>query len=98
VVLTGSAVLATMIAFALMVVSPLLAQHRLMVKLLDSEFWRDVWRFLYYILPKVFEVGKINMDILRGRPVESWMPVWSSALFAAVVLTLALFLFARRSY
>jgi disulfide bond formation protein DsbB len=30
--------------------------------------------------------------------VESWMPVWSSALFAAVVLTLALFLFARRSY
>jgi ABC-type transport system involved in multi-copper enzyme maturation permease subunit len=98
VVLTGSAVLATMIAFALMVVSPLLAQHRLMVKLLDSEFWRDVWRFLYYILPKVFEVGKINMDILRGRSVESWMPVWSSALFAAVVLTLALFLFARRSY
>jgi len=98
VVLTGSAALATMIAFALMVVSPILAQHRLMVKLLDSEFWRDVWRALYWALPKVFEVGRINMDLLRGRQIESWMPVWSSALFAAVILSVALFAFTRRNF
>ena len=98
VVLTGSAALATMLAFALMVVSPILAQHRLMVKLLDSEFWRDVWRALYWALPKVFEVGRINMDLLRGRSIESWMPVWSSALFAAVILSVALFAFSRRNF
>ncbi|MGC8794646.1 MAG: ABC transporter permease subunit [Bryobacteraceae bacterium] len=97
-VLTGSAALATMVAFALMVISPILAQHQLMVKLLDSEFWRDAWRLLYWVLPKVFEVGRINMDLLRGRAVESWMPVWSSALFAAVVLAGALFAFSRRNY
>lgn len=97
-VLTGSAALATMVAFALMVLSPILAQHKLMVKLLDSEFWRDVWRAMYYALPKVFEVGRINMNLLRDRAIESWMPVWSSALFAVVVLATALFAFSRRNY
>ncbi len=97
-VLTGSAALATMVAFALMVLSPILAQYKLMVKLLDSEFWRDVWRAMYYALPKVFEVGRINMNLLRDRAIESWMPVWSSALFAVVVLATALFAFSRRNY
>ncbi len=97
-VLTGSAALATMLVFALMVLSPILAQHKLMVRLLDSEFWRDVWRAMYYCLPKVFEVGRINMNLLRDRAVESWMPVWSSALFAAVVLAAALAAFSRRNY
>jgi len=98
VVLAGSATLATMAAFALMLISPLLAQHKLMVKLLDSESWRNIWRALYWALPKVYEVGRMNMDLLRGRPIESWMPVWSSALFAALMLVAAFCLFARRNY
>ncbi|MCS7315511.1 MAG: ABC transporter permease [Bryobacteraceae bacterium] len=96
--LTGSSALATMVAFALMVLSPILAQHRLMVKLLDSEFWRDVWRALYYLLPKVYEVGRINMLLIRDRAVESWMPVWSSALFGVAVLAAAVIAFSRRDY
>jgi len=98
VVLSDSAALATMIAFALMVISPILAQHRLMVKLLDSESWRRLWRALYQILPKVFEVGRIHMDLLRGRAVESWAPVWSSAVFGAAALALALYAFRRRNF
>lgn len=97
-VLSQSAALATMIAFALMLVSPLLAQHRLMVKLLDSEFWRDVWRVLYYALPKVYEVGRINLYLIRDRTVENWMPVWSSALFATVLLAAAFYTFSKRNF
>lgn len=98
VVLSDNAALATMVAFALMVISPVLAQHRLMIKLLDSEGWRDVWRGLYYVLPKVFEVGRMNMDLLRDRAIENWMPVWSSAIFAGVMLVAAVFAFSRRNF
>lgn len=98
VVLSENAVIATMLAFAAMVLSPILAQHRLMVKLLDSEAWRNVWRGLYYVLPKVFEVGKMNMDLLRGRAIESWAPVWSSAAFAAVMLVAAFYIFSKKDF
>lgn len=98
VVISGSATLGTMVAFALMLASPLLAQHKLMVKLLDSELWRDAWRALYYVLPKVYEVGRMTMDLLRGRSIESWMPVWSSAAFAGVMLAAAFYIFSRKNY
>jgi len=98
VVITGNATVGTMVAFALMLISPILAQHKLMVKLLDSEAWRTAWRTLHQVLPKVYEVGKMNMDLLRGRTVESWAPVWSSAAFAAVMLAVALYIFSKRDF
>lgn len=93
-----SATLATMVTFALMLLSPILAQHRLMVKLLDSEFWRRLWRGAYYVLPKVYDVGRMNLDLVRDRAVENWMPVWSSALFAAVVLAAAFYSLSRKNF
>lgn len=98
VVLSENPVLATMLAFAVMVLSPILAQHKLMVKLLDSEAWRNVWRALYYVLPKVFEVGKMNMDLLRGQAIETWAPVWNSAAFAVVTMAAAFCAFSRKDF
>jgi ABC-type transport system involved in multi-copper enzyme maturation permease subunit len=93
-----SAALATMITFALMVMSPILAQHKLMAKLLASEWSRNVWKGFYHALPKFFDVGGINMDLVMGRAVVSWTPVWTSAAFAVVVLSASVYLFQRRDY
>ena len=97
-VLSESAALAIMIAFGLMVVSPILAQHEIMVKLLSSEWSRQVWKGLYYALPKVFDVGKMNMDLVMGRPVGSLAPLWSSAAFAVVMLGAGVYSFSKRNF
>lgn len=93
-----SAALATMVPVALMVISPVLAQERTMVKLLSSEWSRELWKGLYAVLPKVFDIGRITMNIVRDRAVESWAPFWSSGVFGVVVLALAVWVFVRRDF
>lgn len=97
-VMWESAALATMVPVALMIVSPILAQERTMVKLLSSEWSRELWKALHAVLPKVFEIGRITMNVVRERPVESWMPFLSSGLFGAAVLALAVWVFVRRDF
>ena len=97
-VLWESAALATMVPVALMIVSPILAQEKTMVKLLSSEWSRQLWKALYAILPKVFDLGRMTMDHVRQRPVESWYPVWTSGLFGIGVLALAVWVFTRRDF
>ena len=97
-VLSESGALAMMITFAMMIISPILAQEKTMVKLLSSEWARTLWTWLYYALPKPFDFGKIVWMIVRERPVESWMPLWSSAAFGVVILSMAVGFFVRRDY
>src|SRR5260370_35774050 len=97
-VLWESALVSTMVTFALMMMSPILAQQRILERLLTSEWSRNMMRVLYYALPKVFDVGRIARELVLGNPVTSWMPVWSSALFGVVILGTGLYLFARRNY
>lgn len=97
-VLTESEALATMIPFGLMVMSPILAQQQIMMKLLGSQWSRNVWKGLYQALPKFFDVGRINMDLVLGRTVGNWAPVWSSAAFAVIVLAAALYSFQKRDF
>ncbi len=79
-------------------ITPILSQKTTIEKLLDSEWSRDVVRVAYYVLPKSAEVSVIMRHLILHQPVESWMPVWSSALFGAAVLSLGIWLFQRRSF
>ena len=93
-----SAAAATMITVALMIISPILAQTSLMMRLLSSEWSRDLWRVLYYALPKVYEIGKMTLDAIQSRTFSGYQPIWTSALFGAVILGAALATFARRDF
>lgn len=97
-VLFESAALAIMVTVALMVMSPILAQSATMLKLLSSEWSRDVWRSLYYTLPKVYDMGRLTLDLIQKNPVEPLMPIWTSALFGAIVLGTAVLAFQRRDF
>jgi ABC-type transport system involved in multi-copper enzyme maturation permease subunit len=97
-VLAESAALATMVAVALMIMSVILAQEKTAVKLLSSDSSRLAWRALYHALPKVFDVGAMTLNYVRREPVESWLPVWTSAAFAVVVMSAALWYFERRDF
>jgi ABC-2 type transport system permease protein len=93
-----SAAAATMITVALMIISPILAQTSLMMRLLSSEWSRNLWRAIYYSLPKVYEVGKMTLDAIQSRTFAGYAPIWSSAVFGAAVLGAALAIFQRRDF
>jgi ABC-type transport system involved in multi-copper enzyme maturation permease subunit len=97
-VLWDSAAIGIMSTFAIMIVTPILAQKETIERLLDSEWSRNVVRVLYYALPKTAEVSIIIRHLILNQPVESWMPVWSTALFGAAVLSAGLWVFQRRTF
>jgi len=97
-VLFESAALSTMVAVGLMIMSPILAQTSTMLRLLSSEWSRQIWRTLYYSLPKVYDIGKITLDAIQNRTFGGFMPIWTSAVFAAIVLAIALSIFSRRDF
>jgi len=97
-VLFESAALSTMVSVALMIMSPILAQTNLMMRLLSSEWSRDLWRVLYYIFPKVWELGRITLDAIQSGTFSGFAPIWTSALFGVVMLGAALAIFARRDF
>ena len=85
-----SAAAATMITVALMIISPILAQTQLMMRLLSSEWSRDLWRTLYYVFPKVYELGKITLDAIQSGTFAGFTAIWTSALFGIAMLGAAL--------
>jgi ABC-type transport system involved in multi-copper enzyme maturation permease subunit len=98
-VITESAALSVMVPVALSLISGLLAQHRFMVKLLDSQWSRQVWMGLYWIVPKVFDLGKsLHYWILIDEPVDWVTPIWTSAVFGFVVLVSSIVIFRKRDF
>jgi ABC-type transport system involved in multi-copper enzyme maturation permease subunit len=97
-VLWESAVVATMVTFGLAIISLILASRNNIEKLLSSEWSRDIVRGLYYLLPKVFDIGNMMLQIVQGKPVDSWMPVWSTAIFGFVCLAAGLYTFEKKNY
>jgi ABC-type transport system involved in multi-copper enzyme maturation permease subunit len=97
-VLWESAVVATMVTFGLAIISLIVFNRSTIERLLSSEWSRDVVRVLYYILPKVADIGNIMMKIVQDKPIESWMPVWSTALFGIACLGAGLYTFEKKNY
>jgi ABC-type transport system involved in multi-copper enzyme maturation permease subunit len=96
--LWDSSAVAIMITFALMFVTAIIGQKTFIEKLLDSEWSRTVLRVSYYILPKTSDIGLMIRHLILHQPNDSWMPIWSTALFGAVILGLGLLRFRRRSF
>lgn len=94
-----SAALSIMVAVAAMVISTLLAQRDWAARLLDTEWSVQLWNALYWISPKIWDVGAaMKQIILYDRNVDWYTPVWTSAVFASVLLVAALEIFRRRDF
>lgn len=97
-VLFDSAALAIMVAVALMILSPILAQTGTVMKLLSSEWSRQLWRALYEALPKVYDVGKFTIDVVTKRTTGGFSPFVTSAIFAVVIMSAAVYIFHKRDF
>ena len=89
---------ATMVTFGMIILSIILYNKTTIERLLSSEWSRDIVRGLYYLLPKVVDIGQILGRIVQEKPIESWMPLWSTALFGMACLGSGLWLFQRRNF
>lgn len=97
-VLWESTALAVMIPVALMILSPILAQEKMMMKLLSSEWSRNLWRGLYYALPKVYDMGTMTLNAIKDRSFGGFQPIWTSAVFGALFLAAAVAIFKKRDF
>ncbi len=97
-VLWESAAVAIMVTFGIMIVTPILQQRATIERLLSAEWSRNVVTVLYYVLPKTSDIGVIIRHLILNEAVDSWMPVWSTALFGIVVLAAGILHFRRRTF
>lgn len=98
-VISESAALAVMVAVALMGISTILAQRQVVVKLLSSEWSRELWMTIYWIVPKVYDLANaMRQVIVFDRQADWWTPVWTSAIFGIVVLWGAVQTFQKRDF
>jgi ABC-type transport system involved in multi-copper enzyme maturation permease subunit len=98
-VISESAALSVMVAAALMLISAVLAQRKIVVQLLSSEWSRNLWQGLYWVLPKVYDLAKAMHDMILKETAPSLVaPLWTSALFGIVIFLAALVIFQRKDY
>src|ERR1700761_8768653 len=98
-VISESAALSVMIAVALMLISTILAQRDIVVKLLDSQWSRDLWLAFYWIVPKIYDLGGGIKKMILYKRSDGWFtPAWTSAAFGIAVLSGAVYIFKRRDF
>lgn len=96
-VLSRSVVLSTMAAYMVTIVAAVVGAEGF--QLLFADDWsRQTVAALDFVLPKVFEIGRIGVRLMVGDPIPDWMPLWSSAIFGVAIMGLALRSFSRKDY
>jgi ABC-type transport system involved in multi-copper enzyme maturation permease subunit len=94
-----SAAVSVMAPMALMLISPVLSQQDVVVKLLSSEWSRTVFKAIYWIPPKFYDIGRVTMQFVRQRPVDDFAAaVWTTAAFGCVMLAAGLWVFVKRDF
>lgn len=97
-VLSRSSALALILTFILWVITGFLAVREGLYRVLKTGPVQTVLDWAYYILPKPGEIDKIGEALVRGNPVPSYLPVWSSVLFAVALLLLTHRIFLKKDY
>ncbi len=96
-VVSGSSAMAIMVAFLVWVIQKILVFHEEIGSFVKSQAVGHVIDTLYYIFPKTIEMSDLADTLISGRSGE-WMPVWSSLIFAAVLLYAATLVFKSKDY
>jgi len=93
----GSNAMAVMMAFSIWLAQYLLSFHEYVSQLTSNQTVIVIIDALYYIMPKTGAMSDLSLEIASGR-VTTWLPLWSSLLFAVVLFAVTLTVFKRKDY
>lgn len=96
--LSQSTAMGMMAVFLVWVFEKIMTNREFFKSVLDSKSANYVIDGLYYIMPKPAEASDIFFKIAAGKSVETWMPLWSTAIVSLMLLYLAVFIFKRRDF
>jgi ABC-type transport system involved in multi-copper enzyme maturation permease subunit len=96
-VVTGSTGQSIMIAFSVWLLQKILQFHELPRQFIDSKAVQYVIDGLYYVFPKTGQISDLTGDLIAGDA-ASWMPLYTSLLFAGALTLLTAHLFKRKDY
>jgi ABC-type transport system involved in multi-copper enzyme maturation permease subunit len=85
-------------AFALLFFSPVLAAHEQITPAFSSEFYRQIFRALYWLLPKSAETIGAMRRLIQERPLDIRWVLGTSAVFALVCCVATMVYFTRKDY
>ncbi|HWQ03247.1 MAG TPA: hypothetical protein VNL38_02100 [Candidatus Nitrosotenuis sp.] len=86
-----------MIAFLLLTLAPsLVLREELFYKYYNPAWFRFTLDWLYRLLPKITELQRASLNYWRNGEIADWWPFWSSAIFLAACLALAMFALKRK--
>ena len=85
-------------AFTMLIFSPVLAAHERITPAFSSELYRQVFRSLYWVLPKSAETIGAMRRLILERPLDINWVVGTSATFALVCYVATMVYFTRKDY
>lgn len=97
-IVSGTQTMAIMSAFVIFFLQWVLNKREPIAAFLKSKAVTGILDTLYYILPKTSEVSDFFSDLGTGKPGVGWMPLYSSVIFALVVMYLTILVLRRKNY
>ena len=97
-VITENGPVGLLFAFTLFVFSPVLASHERITPAFSKELYRQVFRLLYWIVPKSAETIGSARRLILGQPLEVGVIAGTSVVFALACWAITVVYFARKDY
>ena len=94
---TGSSGMAIMAAFLMWLVQRVLTLHDTLKQFVDSPAVTYAADTLYYVFPKTSQICDLTDQVISGAA-HSWMPLYSSLIFAVALFFITIVIFNRKSY
>ena len=97
-VITENGSIGLLMTFMLIVASPILASHERITPAFSEELYRQIFRNLYWVLPKTAEIIGAARGLIRNQPLEIGWAAGTSAGFAIVCYIITMVYFTRKDY
>src|SRR5262245_54564788 len=96
--MTESGPAGLLVAFTMLIFSPVLAAHEQITPAFSSELYRKVFRSLYWVLPKSAEPIGAMRRLIQNRPLDIHWVLGTSVLFALTCYVATMVYFTRKDY
>ena len=97
-VMSENAAVGLLAGYAILMFSPILAAHERITPVLSNELYRDIFRSLYWVVPKIAELIGAMRNLIAGTPMELTTVLWTSGLFATGCFAVTVLYFLRKDY